>query len=257
MNFPVEKRFIGHETEILKYFGKDHIIDNSLIDRFRSYQPFIVCFTNRSGSNMLCEDIASLKGCGHAGETALSHAVINQSRKGQLGTFSEYLLSVFDSQESEFPGIKLSIDQLLFFYESKILKECLPHCKFIFIRRRDLVSQSVSFYIADRTKQWTSQHEAQSTPPPYNKRKILRILNNVSDANSRFVKFFSITQTPYCEIVYEDFIDNREADLKRIAKHLGTSDVLDNIPTRKTLKQQKLDTKTEYKRKFCEDFTDP
>lgn len=252
---PVEKQFTIHEDEIVKYFDSDFVNVLKKDDRFLSFIPFIVCFTNRSGSNTICEDISNIPGCGYARERLNLPCIISYSKNNKLLSLSDYLYWVFERQNCENPGLKLSIDQLIFLYEAGVLQNCLKNCRFIVTTRRDILEQAISFYIASETKQWTSKHNALKDPPEFNEEKILSIMNNIASANSRIFRFMSLTGAPFIEVVYEDYVLDRSDKIFSIAEFMGCDSKSFSIKSyNKVLKKQSTDLKENYKNIFLDKY---
>lgn len=244
---PFEKRVSSHEKEILKFFGASECFVDEPDRRFDEFAGFLILFTNRSGSNAIAEDIAKLPQCGHARETLNSSMVLRKSREQGFSAFSDYIYYVCKDQNSLTPGIKVSIDQLLFLYESGLLKYCLSRFKIISIQRRDVLSQAVSFFIANTTKQWKSSQSPVAREPDFDAEKILSIMKAISSQNAKMHGFLSLLGTKYHEVVYEDYFADPVGSLEDISQFLGIQENNFNFyDDKRKLKKQASAINTDY-----------
>ena len=141
-----------HGSKIIDYFGDENVnLLNSEVDLER-YSPLFICFTNRSGSNAIAEDISSIDGFKFYGEMLNFDAVINNSKLHKISSFYYYLDWLFSKNKNKRPIIKCSYDQLIFLYNQGYLKNYFINSQFILLERRDLISQAVSHFIASNSK---------------------------------------------------------------------------------------------------------
>lgn len=248
--FPVERIHKVHETKILRHFGREGVTVTQRDERFADVSPVLICFTNRSGSNTLAEDLSHLPTCGLGREMMNHQAVVQISTRKGFAHLSDYLHHILDTQDCERPAIKLSVDQLLFLQASGVLEHCLYNARAIHIRRRDLLSQAVSFFIASVTKEWTSKHTRKDEPPEFNERRILKIMKNVSNANARFDMTLSILGLPKTVVFYEDHVSCRHESLSRLASFLGMDSAEFTLPEKRKRQRQTSNDKIEFTRRI-------
>lgn len=248
--FPVERIHKLHEIKILKHFGHDGVTVAGRDKRFAHFSPVLICFTNRSGSNALAEDLSQIPTCGLGKELMNHQAVVQISGKKGFAHLTDYLHHILANQQCDRPAVKVSVDQLLFLQASGVLEHCLYNAQAIHIRRRDLLSQAVSFFIASVTKEWTSEHNKKSDPPEFDERQILRILKNVSDANSRFDTTLSLLGLPNTTVFYEDHVNSRRDSLIRLSSFLGMNAVEFTLPEKRKTQRQTSADKIDFTRRI-------
>lgn len=120
-----------------------------------------LCFTNRTGSNMLGQMLASTGACNAAGEFFNWDIVMDTVRGHQLADFTAYFEHVVaqDAVDGRIV-MKAGLSQLALLAAYGILERILPRSRFVLIQRQDKVAQVVSWVIASQTQRWTSQHAA-------------------------------------------------------------------------------------------------
>lgn len=235
---PVPKIFVDHEKKITNFFGAGNIAMRSSDNRLSGVRVIFLCFTNRCGSNSLSEDIGRFEECGTADEHLNAEAVIDVSKRKGFKNFSDYLVWLFSSQEKKMPAVKASVDQILFLYEAGVFDNLIKRPVFIHAKRRDMLKQAVSFWVALETGKWTSQQDGNGKTPKFNEEKILQIMNDLGNSNARMESFFSLIGAQRLDIIYEDYISDREGGAKRIAEFLGVKKNDVKISSRRKLKKQ-------------------
>jgi LPS sulfotransferase NodH len=215
--------------------------------------PLFLCFTNRSGSNALGEDIGFLDGCHFLEEALNFNVVIDKSIQNKYESFLEYLNGILLDQNFRIPIIKASYEQVIFLYRNGYFQYFFKNPKFIHIERIDLVGQAISLFIASHTKQWKSSQEASNEPPELVIEEIINIMNSISIQNSRLKTFFSLTRADIMHINYEQYNNNRLKILNRIIKFLGINSLPGILPAKK-IKKQICSKKDSYKKTVIRHF---
>ena len=180
----------------------------------------------------------------------MNHKAVVQISAGKgFAHLSDYLHHILSSQQCERPALKVSVDQLLFLQASGVLQHCLYNAQAIHIRRRNLLSQAVSFFIASVTKEWTSTHTKKAAPPEFDERRILKIMSNVSNANSRIDMALSLLGLPNTIVFYEDHVSCRHESLTRLASFLGMDSAEFTLPEKRKRQRQTSNDKIEFTRR--------
>lgn len=242
-----------HGAKIIEHFGQESVKLESSTDGKTTISPLFLCFTNRSGSNALGEDIGFLDDCHFYGEVLNFDNVIKNSIKNDYKSFSEYLNGLLLDKNFRTPIIKASFEQLIFLYINGYFQYYFKNSKFIHIERGDLLEQAISLFIASHTKQWASFQNAEAPPPKLVIESIIKIMNQTSNQNSQFKTFFSLTRAKSMTIKYEQYTANRIKVLDRIVKFLGSSPMPDILPSKKLTKQIS-DEKQIYKKEIINHF---
>ena len=242
-----------HEVKIVEHFGQKGVKLDSPVVSKKDIAPLFLCFTNRSGSNALGEDIGFLDGCHFLGEVLNFDNVINRSIKNKYDNFTEYLNGILINKNCQTPIIKASFSQLVFLYSNGYFQYYFKNSKFIHIERRDLLEQAISLFIASHTKKWASFQKAVDQPPKLVIKDVVKIMDSLSNQNSQFKTFFSLTRAVYMNVNYEQYTAHRLKVLNRIIKFLGINSLPDKLPSKKFTKQISVE-KNNYKKLVIQHF---
>jgi trehalose 2-sulfotransferase len=219
MRFPGHYNPSVHEKRIVDYFGEDIFVHKS--HDWTMPRSVFLCFANRSGSNFLAESLASTGRLPTAGEFFNAEYVQEFSQKHGLRTFDEYCRALI-AQRSKAPffASKVAWQQLYFLCRSRVIPTIFGAPNFIFIRRRDVLDQAISFSIADQTKAWTSEQKA-NNDAAYNVQDITNRIRGLTQSNARFEEFFALNGIYPFEVVYEDFVEDVDGTVARVTEWLG------------------------------------
>jgi trehalose 2-sulfotransferase len=175
------------------------------------HASYFVCFTNRCGSNLVAQALASDGQLSQAGENLNFTTVINHSKRLGHKSYEAYfswLMGATKGRRSVF-GCKASVSQLMYLYNCGLLQRMNPTPQFIHVVRRDLIAQAVSLYIANKTNQWTSdQPKAEGVEIDYRPNQLIQIMRSIALQNSLFEGFFQLLGVTPHVVVYEEFVDS-------------------------------------------------
>ena len=212
-----------HETAIVDFFGEENVYVGKKDNRFEGVNKYIICFANRSGSNVLAECISKDSRHGRAREFLNAEDVIGFSKKNEISTFADYLFWVLNNNSSggRSIGLKASWRQLAFLIKTGVLSNCLYGVKFIHIHRRDAVAQAVSFSIASQTKKWASFQSGDSVEPEFNESEIVEFVRSSRYSKAMFETLFDLHGLDVYQIAYEDFVSSFSDSTLEVWKYLG------------------------------------
>lgn len=126
----------------------------------------IVAFTNRSGSNLVCDYLSQTGRIGGAGEFLNHDEVARRVKAKGLDNLPDYVRNLV----AEFAGphkalaIKASWDQLAMLLRARI-PSMFPKTYVLHCQRNDTLAQAVSYAIALRTGRWISRQAGNGTQP--------------------------------------------------------------------------------------------
>ncbi len=181
----------------------------------------IVCFTNRSGSNYVCELMRSTGQLGWAPE-ALNAGFIKKQIElwdavGEIDTLAKYVRRLrvdLTGRGQRPPVVKLGWQQLFTLAEAGILDDVFPNRRLLLVRRRDLLAQSVSYAIAAESGEWRSdkrpeadaigREQALARQAEVTVDDIIGRVRAVLLADRHFRSFAAATSDPLFELTYED-----------------------------------------------------
>src|SRR5207253_1853027 len=114
-------------------------------------------------------------------------------------------VEVFSERDGIF-GIKLMFGQLRPFIELGPVRQLLSKCRCIWLLRRDVVAQAVSWYIALQTGEWTRRAEAADGSDrqrpgrgdvEYDYGQIRQCLDDILTDNAQWLEFFSVNEIDF------------------------------------------------------------
>lgn len=247
-SFPLNYPSSDHEQEIVSYFGEKNCFNTRT--KQESIKTIFICFTNRCGSNFLANLISNTALFPEAGEFFNWDTVIPYSQSHNLENFDDYCLSVInETQKNNCFISKISFLQLMLLSKFGQIPNIFNEPIFIWIRRKDILGQAISYSIANQTKQWVSFEPGLSVIPDYRKQEILDIVQDINMANSYFSNYFQIFNANCLEIVYEDLCVAPEFYLKKIGKLTNHEITFKNLIPVKTQVQRSSINET-FREKF-------
>ncbi len=227
---------------------------------------YFICTTPRSGSNLLSDLLTSSKMMGQPREylnpsgpiasIAKKNNLIDSNSIVSLEQYIDMIINKFSSSNNVC-GIKIFFNQLDKFIDFPSIKKILQQCKFVFLTRRDIISQAVSLYIALETDIWKSGKEEKNPKRlvEYNEAKINKLLGQLIKQNINWYKFFFINQIDFLEITYEEILKNPNQYCQDICSYCGV-DVGNyefSLATSRYKKQSKS-INQQFADTFCENY---
>jgi LPS sulfotransferase NodH len=207
-----------HEIALRKLFGDrityggEPVIDGSLS---------LLCFANRSGSNLLADYLVTIPG--FAGfEEELNHDVVEEEliNNNIIDSLPEYIKTKVTQTGGTY-GFKANIDQLLMLYRCKIFNMYSGGARILHIVRKSRLDQAVSFSMAVQTGQWKSTDDVGSEE----KSRFLfedidsRLLGSCL-SNEFIPALCEIIDVPYFCVTYEELLLNPSQVVRNSAEFL-------------------------------------
>jgi LPS sulfotransferase NodH len=220
-------------------------------------QKYCIASTPRSGSTLISKMLGVTGLAGDPREylnPLLMQAWCRINEKPLfLNSYLEELHSRKTSKNGMF-GIKIHWRHLEKLSEKKIPLKNIQLIindfdRFIFISRKDKISQAISYYIANSTgifhsdqEEWLNEFEVPE--PVFNAEKILKHLSDIVREEDGWNTFFKHIKKPVLRVYYEDLIADYETNSNEIISFLGIPPT--DIPIRPT-KEMKKGYSTKYK----------
>jgi LPS sulfotransferase NodH len=226
-----------HQIRIDEYFSSIPAEMEGIISTFKYIEQvrliYFICFTNRCGSNLLAQSLASDGQLKQAGENLNFDTVIAQSERHNLRTFKSYFnwLIGHRTGKQKIFGCKCSPGQLLYLHNTGLLDVIRSKSIFIHLTRKDIFDQAISMYIAERTKKWTSTQSGVQIPIIYDHESLMKTAENILRANSAFALIFQLLNLKVINVTYDGLVRDPRLLIGRIGKHLGISDLKYNEST--------------------------
>jgi LPS sulfotransferase NodH len=245
-----------HKRRLQEYFLRkqqagDNAVGRSLPEN--RVDTFILCFSNRCGSNFIAQAIASDGRLNAPGENLNFDVVIRHSDQRAFTSFLEYWQWLTNAAKSDLGlfGCKASAGQLLFLCEEGVLKR--DRVRFIHVLRRSTIDQAVSLFIASKTKKWTSTQVGMEVDIQYSPDELVSIIQNINLQNAAFNTIFQLLNVQPLVMYYEDFVEDPENGVKTIGSFLGVDD-LRYVPHRVAYAKQADHRNKELVQKFVNEF---
>ena len=202
MRLPFEKAS-PHEEKLREYFAEFEVPgDTPPLDK----AVCIMLFTNRSGSSLVSEHMRSTPHFTGFGEPLNSKWIIDRCEQEQLTSFADYLRWETDRLYRHKPGallgMKASYGQAMMLMRSGAIPAFFNDVRWVVIQRDDLLSQAVSFAIADQTKQWHSFDGAERVDPVYKFQDIRRRLQGFAHSYMAINMFCAVFNIQPYRIIY-------------------------------------------------------
>jgi len=204
-----------------------------------------ICFTNRCGSNFLTHLLASTGFMKKGGEVFNRERVARISERNNIAGFNQFCQFVRRSHraDSGVSSLKVSWHQLYFLHQHHLIPNVFQSPRFVFLRRRDILGQAVSYSIAQQTKALTSKHQSEVPGSRYDEAQILNFIERITTSNAHIEALLSLVDAPVCEIYYEDLVAAPQKTIRQVFSALGLSGDLDLAPEDIRIKMGKVPLK--------------
>lgn len=226
-SFPIIYSPQIHEQQIIEYFSQDG--RNIFSGEHSPATPdnYVLCFTNRCGSNWLAALMQSTGLIGLADEYFNAPRLIRTCDNTDTNSLNAAFYNQASSKKEQVEGkffTKLSWDQLLFFAKMRIIPDMMPNTKYILMHRRDMAAQALSELVAEQTGQWTSiWNSGKNGKRELDKITDLQIQSKIDDITfkyQQFWRYFGTFGIEPIEIYYEDLVADPNAEIARLVDAL-------------------------------------
>lgn len=253
MRLPFEKEST-HEKKLREYFSGITVpADIGALNK----PVCIMLFTNRSGSSLVSEHMRSATQFTGFGEPLNAKWVIDRCEREQLSSFGDYLRWETDRLYQHKPGallgMKASYGQAMMLMRSGAIPAFFNDVRWVVIQRDDLLSQAVSFAIADQTKQWHSFDSGKPVEPVYDYQDIRRRLQGFSHSYMAINMFCTVFRIRPYRIVYDEFARDPVTGARALARYLGVDDVTIDSEALQ-MERQRNSFSAEFRQRFLADY---
>jgi LPS sulfotransferase NodH len=198
---------------------------------------YLVCATQRSGSNLLC---GLLKGTGIAGRPEeyfwRGHEPCWARRWGASGRVEYVNGAIREGTRNGVFGAKVlwpHLPNLLAKLEAAqgredlaeraLLEGTFPGLRFVWIRREDVIAQAVSYARAVQTDQWTALAPPPDRVPRFDFAQIHWLVGEIEEQNAAWRRWFRATGITVFEVTYEDLVADMQAVTRNVLGFLGVA----------------------------------
>jgi LPS sulfotransferase NodH len=195
---------------------------------------YAVCTSGRSGSNLLCQYLASTGLLGNPLEyfNAPARRMFGYPDYPDEPTRQiEHVLTMGATENGIF-GLKVFPTQIDQLGNSVGWAGSLPNLAFVLLKRRDVLGQAISNLRATQTRQWRSTMPPEGLPA-YDGHQIYAHLRGAVHDHARWNMFFARNGVVPTRIWYEDMLDDAQAVVDKVAALFG-------LAGRATIKREKI-----------------
>lgn len=241
-----------HEREIAKFFGSLQVPASA---RMLAPEVCVMLFSNRSGSSLVCDYMRATGRFSGMGEPLNHPLVAQRSARHGIESFYGYLEWLMENvhKPDTMFGMKASADQALMMLSSGAIPTCYGRVNWLVAKRRDILAQAVSHWIAAQTDQWASFDDGNKKAPKYSYTGIKSQVLGVIESNRQIEEFCASSGIEPIEIFYEDFLDSPVEQTAALAERLGFSSVAVD-PAHLKRKKQAGSLNREFMEKFRQDL---
>jgi LPS sulfotransferase NodH len=227
----------GHLRAVLDCFGEgtvaaDEIPPHSAV--------LFLCFTNRSGSNLLAHALASSGQLNLAGELLNAEAVRDDVARHGWRRFADFFCSQWRWRMvgGRF-AIKLALPHLEVLGRAGVLDLVRRSARYVFMERADRLGQAISYEIARRSGQWTSETVVAVAPGAiaYAREGITAALETFAAEKRQFDLFFGRNGIVPVQVLYEHLLADPAGVVRAVGQAAGLDD-LAYLPERVAVRRQ-------------------
>jgi LPS sulfotransferase NodH len=218
---------------------------------------YAICTSGRSGSNLLCQYLASTGVLGNpleyfngSGRRLLGYPEYPDEPSRQI----EWILTVGVTPNGIY-GLKAFPAQVELVEKSIRWTELLPGLKFVLLKRRDSLGQALSAVRALQTEQWRASMPAR-VPAIYDGARIYERLQFAARDYAWWDIFFARHAVAPTIIVYEDLLADPQAAVDQVADLFGLRGYAHVASERIDLTMQRDATTEEWRARFLAEYRD-
>jgi LPS sulfotransferase NodH len=226
---------------------------------------YTICATVRSGSSLLCDLLGQSNSMGYPDEFfnpnkvmlefAHANGLVDQHGRLDIGGYVDRVLAEFSTPNGVF-GTKLFFNELTTLMRFPRVRELLSGCTWVYITRRDIVAQAVSWHIASETRRWHLPAVAAKNARDlqravrYDRDRIAKNVAQIGWWEKEWRQFFAVNDLAFVPVVYEDLMDVPTAICQSICRAHGVDDSFEFAIGNAGLTKQG----TELNQAFCERY---
>ncbi|WP_262689467.1 Stf0 family sulfotransferase [Kordiimonas aestuarii] len=208
-----------HEKDIRAYFKGDR--DKIRITGTFPGKGVFVLFTNRCGSNYLVELMKQLPTLTMKNEIFNAINIERAGTKRGLETFEQYVRLMRKGCPTPHWGAKIGCVQLDMLHRFGLLDAFEEGTYIVWLKRKNIVAQAVSHFIAHHDKQWASFHEPKGDMPDYDFHSIELILRSILKHHSDAELTLGLLGVKYHGLWYEDYLAKPTPHLRGVSRFIG------------------------------------
>ena len=226
----------GSEHMSLKNKLKSALITDAAFDQepfSGEAKKYLICATPRTGSTFLCRSLVQTGVMGIPFEyfnrtyhlpVLAERWGIDVGKRGRMSqrTFSAYfseLLRRRTTANGVF-GIKVMTDHFFPVVRSGAYARHFGDATYVYLTRKDIIAQAISFVIAMQTRRWHSYYKA-TKPSRYDAELIERHIKLFLGFEDAWRLFFAVNRIEPLQMFYEDLVADPATQCRRVCEWVG------------------------------------
>ena len=198
-------------------------------------RPYVLAESPRSGSQLLADLLWRTGRMGSPGEYFhREHVVPHLSRRlgvgggGERQAFEAYLRAIVRRRTTPNGvfGLKTHFMQLHPYLGQPAARRFLRHSRFIWLRRRDVLAQAISYLVALRSGEWRRREDGDRVPPrgDFSDRALQGAVSQIAGDERAWEMAFGVNRIRPMVVWYEDLVADPEPVCQGICALLGVTE---------------------------------
>lgn len=216
----------------------------------RPWRTIIVATQERSGSNLLADYMGQTDQLGQPWEF-FSRRVMAEMFNGRGSTTLDRCQLVLEKGQSSngVAAIKLFPPHFSELQEELRISEWFGTPCWVWLRRRDLIGQAISFVLARQQRSFTSSQPAQATPT-YSADEINETLTWLTRGDALWRAYFSRARIEPITVFYEELERDPNGVLRAIAEAAGVGKLTESVGLATRFSRQRNALNEEWRERF-------
>ncbi len=230
-------------------------MESTDLDTATGPRVLFVCFTNRAGSNLLCERLSATGHFNTAQEMFNAEVVLATCEKENLHSFGEYFAHIAaKGQKNDIFVVKVAADHVVALAQAGILDRLIDRSLFVWSRREDKLDQAISLSIAAQNQQWSShvQPAIPASDLQYSAWDIADKIRWITAQEYGLAAFFAVNGVRPLVMEYEQVVRHPQEVIDSITRRIGAP-VLRMDPGKQRLQKQAGGVNAAWRTQFLSD----
>jgi LPS sulfotransferase NodH len=216
----------------------------------------IIATIERSGSNYLSELMRATDRMGWPNEFFSPYVLAEQFALNDVSAGESCQIAAEYASSDGTVGIKLFPAQFATLQKTVRLSEWFGTPLWIWLRRRDILGQAISFTLALQRGTFVSYYPA-SRAAEYAPQKVNAMLRAVAEREAQWRAYFGRNGIQPLELWYEDVEADPRAALRAVARYIGVDEEQAMAATQSRFERQRTEINEVWRERFYRDCAEP
>ena len=210
-----------HEHQLREFFGEGGFAAPA--GAAQQDPVTIMLFVNRCGSTLLGEYLRATGRFSGFGEPLSHELVMQRCRTHGMRSLAAYLQWLLDNirQPGTQFGMKLSLDQVEMLCRAGLIPGMLSRVNWVYVYRRDILGQAISFSIAAQTGAWKSSDRHTLDDVVFDYADIRARVEEIALRYHQISRFIALNGISAYQLAYEEFLEDPSRHSLAIARACG------------------------------------